>query len=161
MGEKKMVSALVVGGEASAGPPLGPAIGPLGVNVIAVVTRINELTKEYSGMRVPVKVTVDTETKQFEVEVGLPTTSALIVREASVPKGSGNPKADLVGDLQMKQVAKIAKLKLPQSYGSSLKAAVKEVIGACISMGVKVEGKDPRLISAEIDQGKWDSVLKD
>ena len=161
MGEKKMVSALVVGGEASAGPPLGPAIGPLGVNVMAVVTRINELTKEYSGMRVPVKVTVDTETKQFEVEVGLPTTSALIVREASVPKGSGNRKADLVGDLQMKQVAKIAKLKLPQSYGSSLKAAVKEVIGACISMGVKVEGKDPRLISAEIDQGKWDSVLKD
>ncbi len=161
MGEKKVVSALVLGGEATAGPPLGPTLGPLGVNVITVVSRINEVTKEYAGMRVPVKVTVDTDTKQFEVEVGLPTTSALIVREASIPKGSGNPKAELVADLQMKQVAKIAKLKLPQSYAGSLKSAVKEVVGACVSMGIKVEGKDPRLISTEIDQGKWDSILRE
>ncbi|MHA2067153.1 MAG: 50S ribosomal protein L11, partial [Candidatus Thorarchaeota archaeon] len=88
MGEKKSVSVLVVGGEANAGPPLGPALGPLGVNVLAIVKAINEATKEYLGMRVPLKVNVDSETKQFELEIGIPTTSALIVKEAGTEKGS-------------------------------------------------------------------------
>ncbi|MFI5421598.1 MAG: 50S ribosomal protein L11, partial [Nitrososphaerales archaeon] len=62
MPDTKTVSALVVGGEANAGPPLGPALGPLGVNVMAIVKEINELTKDYAGMRVPVKVNVETDT---------------------------------------------------------------------------------------------------
>ncbi|MCS7105233.1 MAG: 50S ribosomal protein L11, partial [Thermofilaceae archaeon] len=61
---------LVEGGKASAGPPIGPSLGPLGINVLEVVKRINELTKDFAGMRVPVKVTVDTEKKKFDVEVG-------------------------------------------------------------------------------------------
>jgi len=75
MVEKKVVELLVGGGQATAGPPLGPALGPLGVNVVAIVNKINELTKDYSGMKVPVKVTVDPETKEFEVSVGTPTTN--------------------------------------------------------------------------------------
>jgi large subunit ribosomal protein L11 len=71
MVEKKNVDLLVSGGQATAGPPLGPALGPLGVNVMMIVNRINELTKDYSGMRVPVKVTVDLDTKEFEVTVWL------------------------------------------------------------------------------------------
>ncbi|MEM3815943.1 MAG: 50S ribosomal protein L11, partial [Candidatus Bathyarchaeia archaeon] len=80
--EKRVVELVVSGGQATAGPPIGPAIGPLGVNVVAVVNKINELTKEYSGMKVPVKVIIDPETKSFEVEVGIPTTAALIIKEA-------------------------------------------------------------------------------
>ena len=72
MGEKKSISALVSGGEASAGPPLGPALGPMGVNVLQVVNTINEKTKDFPGMKVPVKVEVDTETKKFTIEVGIP-----------------------------------------------------------------------------------------
>ena len=160
MGERKTVGALVVGGEATAGPPLGPALGPLGVNVMAIVKQINEVTKEYVGMRVPVRIHVDTETKQFEVEVGVPTTSALVVKEASIPKGSSNPKTTLQGNLTWDQLLRIAKAKLPQSYGSTLKAVAKEVLGSCVSIGIKVENQDPRDLLKEVDEGKWDSKLK-
>jgi len=128
---KKVVEALVAGGQATAGPPLGPALGPLGVNVLAIVNKINEVTKDYAGMKVPVKVTVDTETKEFEVTVGTPTTSALIVSE----------------------------LKIAELLSPNLKAAVKEVLGSCVSMGVTVDGKDPRDVQKEVNEGKHESVL--
>jgi len=156
---KKVVEALVAGGQATAGPPLGPALGPLGVNVLAIVNRINEVTKDYAGMKVPVKVTVDTETKEFEVTVGTPTTSALIVSELKIEKGSGSPKATKVGDLNMEQVVKIAKMKSAELLSPNLKAAVKEVLGSCVSMGVTVDGKDPRDVQKEINEGKHDSII--
>ena len=81
MEQKKSISALVSGGEASAGPPLGPALGPMGINVLQVVNTINEKTKEFHGMKVPVKVDVDPDTKKFNVEVGVPPTTALIAKE--------------------------------------------------------------------------------
>ena|SRR3990170_2765224 len=156
---KKVVEALVAGGQANAGPPLGPALGPLGVNVLAIVNKINEVTKDYAGMKVPVKVTVDPETKEFEVTVGTPTTSALIVSELKIEKGSGSPKTQKVGDLNMEQAVKIAKMKSAELLSPNLKAAVKEVLGSCVSMGVTVDGKDPREVQKEIDQGKHDSVM--
>ncbi|MEM3190399.1 MAG: 50S ribosomal protein L11, partial [Candidatus Bathyarchaeia archaeon] len=159
MGEKKVVELLVNGGQATAGPPLGPALGPLGVNVMAVVNKINELTKEFSGMKVPVKVTVDVETKEFEVAVGTPTTSALIISELKIEKGSGNPKQDKVGNLTIQQAIRIAKIKRPELLAKSLKNAVKEILGTCVSMGVTVEGKDPREIIREIDEGVYDKIL--
>ena len=161
MGEQKTVSALVVGGEATAGPPLGPALGPLGVNVMAIVKEINEKTKDYSGMRVPVKINIDTSNKQFNVEVGVPTVAALIAKESGVPKGSGTPKANLVGNLTMEQVAKIARAKADQSYAVTKRSAAKEVVGSCVSMGVRVENQDPRDVVKQIDEGKWDKAFKE
>lgn len=160
LGEKKQVEALLSGGEATAGPPLGPALGPLGVNVLQIVNRINELTSGYSGMKVPVRVIVDIETKAFEVEIGTPTTSALIVKELGIEKGSGNPKAEKAGNLTVEQVVKIAKMKLPGSYALSDNSAAKEVLGSCISMGITVDGRDPREIQKEISEGKWDKLFK-
>jgi len=156
---KKVVEALVEGGQATAGPPLGPALGPLGVNVLAVVNKINEVTKDYAGMKVPVKVTVDTETKAFEVTVGTPTASALIVSELKIGKGSGSPKAQKVGNLTMEQLVKIAKMKSVQLLAPDIKRAVKEILGTCVSMGVTVEGKEPKEVQTEIDEGKHDSIL--
>ncbi len=157
---KKVVEALVEGGQATAGPPLGPALGPLGVNVLAIVNKINEVTKDYAGMKVPVKVTVDTETKAFEVTVGTPTASALIVSELKVGKGSGSPKTQKVGNLSMEQLVKIAKMKRVQLLSTDIKRAAKEILGTCVSMGVTVEDKDPREVQKEIDEGKHDAILK-
>lgn len=157
---KKIVEALVAGGQATAGPPLGPALGPLGVNVLAIVNKINEVTEGYAGMKVPVKVIVNTENKTFEVTVGTPTTSALIVSELKITKGSGNPKEQKVGDLSMEQVLRIAKLKQDQLLSMDTKTAAKEILGTCVSMGVTVEGKDPRDIQNEIDEGKHDSAFE-
>jgi len=157
---KKVVEALVAGGQATAGPPLGPALGPLGVNVLAIVNKINEVTKDYAGMKVPVKVIVDTETKEFEVTVGTPTTSALIVSELKIEKGSGSPKAQKVGNLSMEQVVRIARMKQAELLSPNLKAAVKEVLGSCVSMGVTVEGKDPKEVQKEVNEGKHDANLE-
>ena len=156
---KKVVEAIVAGGQATAGPPLGPALGPLGVNVLSIVNKINEVTKDYAGMKVPVKVSVDTETKEFEVTVGTPTTSALIVSELKIEKGSGTPKTQKVGNLTMEQVVRIARMKQTELLSPNIKAAAKEVIGSCVSMGVTVEGKEPKEVQKEIDEGKHDAVL--
>ena len=160
MGDKKQVEALLNGGEANAGPPLGPALGPLGVNVLQIVNRINELTKAYAGMKVPVRVVVDTETKEFDVEIGTPTTSALLVKELGIQKGSGTPKTEKVGNLTIDQVVKIANMKMPSSYAKSPKTAAKEVMGTCVSLGITIEGKDPREAQKELDQGKWDQAFQ-
>jgi large subunit ribosomal protein L11 len=161
MGEKKTVDALIDGGKATAGPPLGPALGPLGVNVIQIVNRINELTKAYAGMKVPVKVIVDTDDKAFDVEIGTPTTSALIVKELGVEKGSGTPKATKVGNLSPEQVVKIAQMKRPDSYARTMVASVKEVVGACVSMGVTVDSKDPKDFIKDLDKGQYDAMIKE
>jgi large subunit ribosomal protein L11 len=112
VGEKKQIESLINGGEATAGPPLGPALGPLGVNVLQIVNRINELTKSYAGMKVPVKVIVDVDTKDFEVEIGTPTTSALIIKELGIEKGSGTPNTEKVGNLSLEQTLKITEMKI-------------------------------------------------
>jgi large subunit ribosomal protein L11 len=159
MAEKKIVDLLVNGGQANAGPPLGPALGPLGVNTMAIVNKINELTKDYAGMKVPVKVAVDVEEKTFEVTVGTPTASALIVSELKIEKGSGTPNTEMVGDLAMEQVVRIAKMKRPQLLAQTLKDAAKEMLGTCVSMGVTVEGKDPREVQREIDEGSYEDLF--
>ncbi len=159
MSEKKVVELLVSGGQATAGPPLGPALGPLGLNVMAVVNKINELTKDYAGMKVPVKVTVDPETKEFEVTVGTPTTSALIVSELKIEKGSGTPSKQKVGDLSIEQLIRIAKIKRMELLSKTLKSAAKEILGTCVSMGVTVNGKDPKEITREIEEGKYDEIF--
>ncbi len=161
MSEKKQVEALINGGEANAGPPLGPALGPLGVNVLMIVNKINELTKAYAGMKVPVKVIVDVETKSFEVEVGTPTTSALIVKELGIEKGSATAKTLKAGNMTLEQAVIIARRKIPGSYSRTLKSCVKEVVGTCVSMGITVEGKEPTEIIAEIDKGTHDQLFKD
>jgi len=158
MTDKKVVELLVPGGQANAGPPLGPALGPLGVNVMMIVNKINELTKDYAGMKVPVKVIVDTDTKGFEVTIGTPTTSALIVSELKIEKGSATPHSAKVGNLTLDQVVRIAKMKRPELLSKDLKSAAKEILGACVSMGVTAEGKDPRELQKEIDEGKHEEL---
>src|SRR5215510_2485856 len=160
MGEKKTVDALIDGGKATAGPPLGPVLGPLGVNVLQIVNKINEVTKAYAGMKVPVKVIVDTEDKSFEVEVGTPTTSALIVKELGIEKGAGTPKATKVGHIAPEAVIPITSIKPTSSFGRTLKSAAKEVAGACVSMGVTISTKDPKDFIKDLDTGTYDEQLK-
>ena len=160
MVEMKNVELIVAGGQATAGPPLGPALGPLGINIMAVVNKINEVTKDYAGMKVPVKISVNTEDKSFEVTVGTPTASALLVAELKVEKGSGTPNSAKIGDLNVEQIVRIAKIKRPELLARTLKGAAKEIMGTCVSMGVTIEGKDPRETQKEVDDGKYDDIFK-
>lgn len=153
------VKIMVDGGKASPAPPIGPALGPLGLNIGQVVAKINEKTASFSGMKVPVIVVVG-KNKQFEIEVGLPPTAALIKKELGLEKGAKTSGTEVVGNFSLVQAVSIAKVKLDGSFAKDIKAAVKEVLGTCVSLGVTVEGKDAREVQQEITEGKHDQELK-
>ena len=154
------IEALVEGGKASAGPPLGPALGPLGVNIMQIINTINDKTKQFQGMKVPVKIIVDPKTKDFEIEVGTPPASSLILNELGVEKGSGSAGTHKIGNLTMDQTIKVAKMKYDNLLGRELKQKTKEIIGTCVSLGVTVEGKKPREIQKMIDEGEFDTKFQ-
>ncbi|MFQ5837665.1 MAG: 50S ribosomal protein L11 [Thermoplasmata archaeon] len=153
------IDVLVEGGKATAGPPVGPALGPLGLNIMQVVEAINERTSSFEGMKVPVRIFVDPTRGTFELEVGTPPTSALILKETGEEKGSGTPGRERIGDLTLKQVVRIARMKAENTLGSGLKEKVLEVLGTCVSLGVAVEGKGPREVQSEVQQGLHDEFL--
>jgi large subunit ribosomal protein L11 len=155
------IKVLIEGGKATAAPPLGPALGPMGVNIGEVVAKINEKTKEFKGMQVPVEVIIDKSTKQFEIEIGTPPASALLKKEAGIEKGSGNPKEDKVADVLIEQIIKVAKMKESKLLGKTLKERVKEIIGTCNSMGILVEGKPARDTIQLVNEGKFDKEIKE
>jgi len=153
-----VVEVLVEGGKASPGPPLGPALGPLGINVKEVVESINEFTKGYVGMEVPVKITVDNSGK-FDITVGSPPTKALIKKALGVEKVKTDTATDYTGNISMGQIKEIAQSKKGDMLANSLKSAVKEVIGTCGSMRLRIEGKDAKEMQREIEEGKYDEVI--
>ena len=156
---KQSIDALVNGGQASAAPPLGPALGPLGVNIGQVIAEINKKTASFKGMQVPIKVTVDTSTKEFSITVGTPPASALLLKEAGIEKGSGKPHIEKVADIMIEQVIKVAKMKEDNLLGVSLKKRVKEVIGTANSLGILVEGMPAKDAMRLVDEGKWDTEI--
>lgn len=153
------VEALIQGGKATAAPPLGPALGPLGVNIGQVVAEINKKTADFKGMQVPVKVTVKSD-KSFTITVGTPPVSSLLKKEAIIEKGAANPITDKVADLKIEQIIKVAKMKSDALLGKDMFAKVKEVIGSCDSMGILVEGKEPREIIQDINNGKFADEIR-
>ena len=154
------IKALVDGGKASAGPPLGPALGPLGVNIMQIINTINDKTKQFDGMKVPVKVIIDSKTKDFEIEVGTPPATSLILKELGLEKGSGSAGTHKIGDLSVDQAIKVAKMKYDNLLGKELKQKTKEIIGTCVSVGISVEGKTPQEIQKAIDEGEFDSKFQ-
>ncbi len=155
------VEALIEGGKATPGPPLGPVLGPLGVNIPKIIQTINEKTKNFEGMKVPVKIMVDPVSKSFEITVGTPPASALILKELGVEKGTGKKSEKIAGNLSMQQIKKIVEMKKDSLLGANIKKMAKEIVGSCVSVGVTIENKEPKEVLKEIDEGKYDDVLKD
>lgn len=245
---KETIDLLVEGGKAAPGPATAPKLGAYGLDIGDVFGKVNEVTKEYKDMQVPVKIIIDKETKTFEVKVGTPPVSSLIKKELGIAKaktkaaeeaekaaeaaaaarsaggaagapgaaGAAKPEAgaatakeevekgkkgekveeegeeteakeegeegtevagatsktatpaipvekpkEVIANLTMQQVVKIAKMKQSSLLAKSLKSAVKMIVGTAGSMmGIQVEGKWPKDIEKEIDEGKWDSLIK-
>jgi len=151
------IELLVEGGEATAGPPLGPALGPTDINVGEVVGAINEETADFEGTEVPVTVTI--EDGEYEIDVGLPPTSALIKDELGFDTGSGRPQAEFVADMSAEELKKVAEMKADDLLSYDTKNAAKEIAGSCVCLGVKIEGEDPREAARRIDEGEFDDVL--
>ncbi len=145
------IEGLIEGGKATSGPPFGPALGPLGINIQEVINEINEKTKDFEGIKISVKVIVDLVSKKYEISVGLPQTSALILKELKIGKGA-KIKEEIVGNLNLEQIKKIALAK--DLFGATLKDKVTQILGTCRSMGVTCENKTPKEIIEEINQNK-------
>lgn len=153
------VDALIEGGQATPAPPLGPALAPLGLDMNQVISDINEETEAFEGMEVPVKIIVDEDTKEYEIEVGTPPTSALIKKEAGIEKGAGEEDVNNspVGDITFEQALEIAEAKkFPNP-----KSGVNQVLGTCVSMGVTCEGKDPREVQEAVNNGDYDDKFEE
>jgi len=154
MGKKLTVEALVDGGKASSGPPIGPALGPTGVNMKAVIDTINQKTADFKGLKVPVIIIVDPEDKSFEIKVKTPMTSALLLKEAGIEKGSGTPNQNKVANLTLDQIKKVARMKRDDLSAKTFSAAVKTVLGTAQSCGITVEGIEPKEIQRKIKTGE-------
>lgn len=153
------ISVMVDAGKATAGAPLGPALGPLGVNIVQVVAEVNEKTKAYVGMKVPVKIHVDGK-KNVEISVGSPPTSSLIKKEIGIETAAANPKTDIKGNLTLEQVKKIAEMKIDAMNSTDLEKSMREVIGQCNSMGVTIEGVHAKEFQGQIDDGQHQAHFK-
>ncbi len=149
------VEALVDGGRASAGPPLGPALGPKGVNIGQVIAKINEKTAAFAGMKVPVKILIQDD-KSFDVKVGTPPMSALIKGELGLSSGSSNTRTTKVGNLTLDQAKKVADMKQDDLLGGTQKARVLEVAGNCVAIGVTIDGKNPKDFQKDVKAGLYD-----
>ena len=156
---KQSVDALIEGGKATAAPPLGPALGPTGVNIGQVVAEINKKTADFKGMKVPVKVTIDTDSKEFEISIGTPPAAQLIKKEAGVKSGASNPLTEKVADLLIEQIIKISNMKQDSLLGNDTKARVREIVGTCQSMGIMVEGMPASDALVAIAEGKFDDKI--
>jgi len=154
------VKLLVEGGSMKPGPALSQKLGPLEININQVIQKVNEATKNFNGMKVPVELDINTSTKEFEVSVFSPPVSELLKKEMGIEKGSGMQKKMQVANASIEQIIFIAKTKLPNLLSKNLKAAVKTVVGSCASLGILIEGKPAPEIEREIDEGKYDKEIE-
>ena len=156
---KEIIDLMIEGGQAKSGPTIAQPLAPLGINIQEIIKRINEKTSSFNGMKVPVKVIVETEDKSFDLKIGTPPISELIKKEVGIEKGSGTPNRNKVGNLAIEQVIKLTNMKQDSLLFNNFKAAVKIVVGSCNSLGVLVEGKSAVGVNQEIDAGKYDSLI--
>jgi len=156
---KKTLKFIVEGGNATPGPPVGPSLSPYKINVVEVVNAINEATKDYKGLPIPVEVIIDTDTRKFEIKVGIPTTTALLMKAAGASEPTGDPAHKKIGNVSMEDIIKIAIIKKDQLTAKSLKAAVKTILGTARGIGVTVDGKDPKEVSKLVEQGYYDDLI--
>ena len=155
----RMIRAKVQGGKAAPTPPLGPAISQYGLDVNEVINKINELTKKFEGLEVTVNIYVNTETKEYKIEVKSPTTTSLLLKFAGASSPSGDPAHQKVGDVSLKDIIRIAIMKKNDLTAKSLKAAVKTILSSAATIGVTVNGKEPKDIVREIEKGLHDDLL--
>jgi large subunit ribosomal protein L11 len=202
---QKIVTALVDGGKASPAPPLGPSLSVFKVNIGKIIQDINDKTKSYDGMKVPVKIIIDDVTKECKIEIGTPPVSSLIRKElglkiiaeekkeettaaAPTEKPKEKEKAEptkevipakegetptetaeekvvekkervIIGNLTMDQCIKIMKMKRDSLLAKDTRKALKEIVASVVSMPLTIEGKNPKEILKEIDEGKYDNKI--
>lgn len=156
-----IVKLIVDGGNMKPGPAVSQQLGPMGINLGKVIEDVNKATSGFKGMKVPVSLDVNPKTKEYAISVSSPPVAELIKKELKIEKGSGDAGKIKTGDLAIEQVIFIAKTKIPDMLAKDLKAAVKLVIGSCVSLGVLIESKNAKELIEEVDSGKYDKEISE
>jgi len=156
-----IIKLLVDGGDMKPGPALSQKLGPLGINIGEIISKVNASTKDMKGLKVPVEIDVNSTTKEFNIQVFSPPVSELLKKELGIEKGSGEQKKIQVANASIEQIISVAKTKLQNLLAKDLKAAVKSVVGTCVSLGILVENKTAEEVEQEIDEGKYDKQIKE
>jgi len=151
---------LVEGGKAAADQNTAQKLGPLGI-LQNVIKSVNDKTASFAGMKVPVKVSIDTTTKEFTITIGTPPIAELIKKELNLQKGSGTPDKQKIGNLSIESIIKIAKMKRDSMHVNTLKSAVKSTAGSANSLGVLIEGKQAREMCEMIDKSVFDKQIEE
>jgi len=159
--ETIVIKALVTGGSASGGPPIGPSVGPTGINIKDVVDAVNEKTMIFKGLSVPIRIECNPERKTFEIFIETPSTASLLLKELGAQKGSDSCVEKRIGDLSLDQIKIVVEAKKDNFLDKTYKAAMKSVLGTALSVGATVEGEDPRVIQKRIDNGEYDNQIKE
>ncbi|MEM0476092.1 MAG: 50S ribosomal protein L11 [Candidatus Aenigmatarchaeota archaeon] len=162
--DKEIIEFLVEGGKASPGPTTAPKLSAHKLNVGEIFSKINQLTKDFAGMEVPVKIIIDKKTKKYEIEIGLPPTASLLKKEAGIEiakitKEEAEKGKKYVGNISFEKVLKVTKIKENELEGNSIKSKIKQVIGTCKSLHLTIDGKDPKEVIKELDEGKYDEII--
>lgn len=135
---RTIIKLQIEAGKATPAPPVGPALGQYGVNIMAFVKEYNERTSSQAGTIVPVVLTVF-EDRSFSFEIKTPPASALLKRAAGIEKGSGSPRAEKVGTVSESAIREIAEQKMRDLNAADIEAAMKIVAGTARSMGITVK----------------------
>lgn len=143
------------------GPALSQKLGPAGINMGQVISKINEVTQNFKGMKVPVELIINSTTKEFEIQVFSPPVSELIKKELGIEKGSANQENVKVANASIEQIIKVAKTKFQNLLCNDLKSAVKTVVGSCVSLGILIENVPAVKIEEEIDKGTYDKQINE
>jgi large subunit ribosomal protein L11 len=154
-----IIKLLIDGGDMKPGPAIAQQLGPLGINIGKVISSINDSTKEFKGVKVPVELNVNEKTKDFTVKTFSPPTSELIKKELKLEKGSNKHKEIKVGNASIEDIIKVTKIKYSNMLEKDFKSAVKSVLGTCASVGILVENKEPNELIHEVAEGKFDKEI--
>lgn len=154
------VKLIVEGGKMAPGPAVSQQLGPMGINLGKVISDVNEATKGFAGMKVPVELDVDPKTKTYKIKVSSPPVAELIKKEIAAEKGSGEPKKFKVGNIAFERIVSIAKTKMPNLLAKDLKKSIKLIVGTCVSLGVLIDNKEAKDVEKEIDSGVYDNEIK-
>ncbi len=150
-----VIKLMVEGGKMTPGPAVAQQLGPMGINIGQVISDVNVATQEFSGVTLPVHLTINAETKEVSIKVLSPPTSELIKKELGVAKASGARLKQRVGNLAIEQVIEIAKMKHESMLSNDFMATLKSIVGTCQSLGVMIESKEIKEVVKDINEGKF------
>jgi len=154
------IKLLIEGGNMKAGPAVAQQLGPLGINMGQVIDDVNEKTKNFKGMNVPIVLDINSSTKTYTINVKSPPTSELLKKEVSISKASGARLKLTVGNIAFERVLSVALQKHDNMLSNDILDSVKSVLGTCQAMGIIVDSKEVKDVFSDLSQGKYDAIIK-